>query len=273
MRIFTFIGIMAIAIGLATGCGGGDDEDNLGLRTARTTEAATEQVTEMVGTLDKLAPPGAVADGLERGEAPEADAASVAIAYEGIDTEARAAEIMASDDSEVRKAFDLMRLYAEDDAVGNDKYVLAVKQLREAWTPLYEKAHADYAKMNDRIGVAKATAEAYFERQEALTARINDSEFKAELREHDRRQREVFVEWSGKAEGLAETAYNMMRRMQDINVYIVKTDLSAHFMALQGETSQLPVSMTDLNQQLDEFKAATWNLNESIANGSSPNGD
>lgn len=284
MKFFATIGIMA-ALAIALGLGymvatsnGAAVEDNLGLQTVKATERASEQVGVMVGTFAKMSPvspAGAtpaigddqppVADAQEANPEPSGATVSTREGDADVESDGFAPKADSPHSSEVQQAFALMQKYSEEGNLDNDAYVMAARQLKDSWTPLFEQAHRDYEEMNVRITLAKATADEYFAQQRGLTDTINDPEFRAELVAIDLAQHKAFTDWSVKADGLAEAAYNMMRDMEDVDVFIAKANLSAHFVALQKSTSTLPVSMTALNDQLEQFRTATYDLTQSIS--------
>lgn len=293
MKFLAAIGIMgALAIALGLGymmatSNGAAVEDNLGLQTVKATERASEQVGELVATFDKMSPvsptdaapqkgadePPAVIDAQEKNpQQPGGATVSTRDAGEDTGTEGFAPKADSPHSSEVQKAFALMQKYSEEGNLDNDAYVMAARQLKDSWTPLFEQAHRDYDEMNIRITLAKETADEYFAQQSSLTESINDPEFRAELVASDLAQHKAFTDWSVKADALAEAAYNMMRDMEDVDVFIAKANLSAHFVALQKSTSALPVSMTALNAQLDQFRTATRDLTQTIGQGEQDDG-
>lgn len=254
--IIGIIGILAIALGL--GCGG-DREENAGERTVNATGRASDQVDAMMETFAKMSP-----------VEPDADSASARKSDEGAKNgDADGADNSIKREFEVRKAFALMRKYSEGGNLDNDAYVMAARQLKESWTPLFEQAHRDYKELNIRIALAKDTADEYFNQQASLTAEINDPEFRAELVGIDFKQRQAFMGWSTTADGVAEAAYNMMLDMEDMDVFIAKANLSAYFIALQKSSAALPESMISLNVQLTEFEKATKALTEAMRQESS----
>lgn len=269
MRIFTFIGIMAIAIGLAVGCADESrvvTDDDLGKMMLGNTERASEQVGVMVRTFNKMSPVAPeIMDGMEAGAINAADASMRAANVNG-DGGGVVIDGESPHRSEVQEAFALVRYYSERADIDNDVYVQAVNDLKTKWDVLFVQAHQNYADMNAKIEIAKRTADIYFYRQDRLTAEIHDPEFRADLAANDLDQRETFANWSERADGLAEAAYKMMRDMEDVDVFLAKASLSAHFTALQRSTSKLPKSMTRLNDELDEFRDATRELNDSINN-------
>lgn len=296
MKLFGLIGIVA-ALAIAGGVGyyvavngaGGAEENNIAALTVKATEEASDQVDVMMGTFAKMnpvaqpaiaeeadAPPVVASDPIESepvaldesegGGAPAGDVVSTRAESAQEDAVAAALD-MEMRGSEVQEAFALMQRYSEEGNTDNDAFVMAAKDLQASWEPLFRKAYVDYNEMNDRIALAKSTAGEYFAQQERLTKEINDHEFRMEMMEHDRREHEVFTNWSGKADELAAAAYEMMLDMEDVNVFIAKAQLSAHFVALQKSTSELPLSMEHLNGRLSEFRAATYDLTRSIESG------
>ena len=293
MKLFGLIGVVA-ALAIAGGVGyyvamngvGGVEESNIAALTVQATEEASDQVDVMMGTFAKMnpvaqpaiaeeadAPPVAAPEPVEadpvaldqpeRGDAPAGEAVSTR-AEDVERDDADAAFEMEMNGSEVQQAFALMQRYSEEGNTDNDAFVMAARDLQASWEPLFRKAYTDYNEMNDRIALAKSTAGEYFAQQDRLTKEINDQQFRMEMMEHDRREHEVFTNWSGKADELAAAAYEMMLDMEDVNVFIAKAQLSAHFVALQKSTSQLPLSMEHLNGRLSEFRAATYDLTRSL---------
>lgn len=293
MKLFGLLGVIA-ALAIAGGVGyyvamngvGGAEESNIAALTVQATEEASDQVDVMMGTFAKMnpvaqpaiaeeadAPPVAAPDPVEAepvaidesesGDAPAGEAVSTRAEDVERDAEDAAFE-MEMNGSEVQQAFALMQRYSEEGNIDNDAFVMAARDLQASWEPLFRKAYTDYNEMNDRIALAKSTADEYFAQQDRLTKEINDQQFRMEMMEHDRREYEVFTNWSGKADELAAAAYEMMLDMEDVNVFIAKAQLSAHFVALQKSTSQLPLSMEHLNGRLSEFRAATYDLTRSL---------
>ena len=166
--------------------------------------------------------------------------------------------------SDVQKAYELMKQYSEQGGVENDKLVQAARDLREAWEPLYVQAHKDYKVLNTRIELAKSTSTDYFAQQSALTDNINDPDLLKRMRQSDLREQEIFDAWVAKADDIAALAYDVMRDMEDVDTYIAKTNLSAHFAALQSATGSLPISLGQLELQLEDFVTATDELNATI---------
>ena len=285
MKLFATIGIMA-ALAIALGLGymvatsnGAAVEDNLGLQTVKATERASEQVGVMVGTFAKMSPVSpadaatqkgadetpAVVDAQEPDEPPGGATVSTREGDVDVESDGFAPKADSPHSSEVQQAYDLMQQYSEEGNQDSDAYVMAARQLKDSWTPLFEQAHRDYEEMNVRITLAKETADEYFAQQASLTETINDPEFRADLAAQDLAQHKAFTSWAIKADKLAEAAYVMMKDMEDVDVFIAKANLSAHFVALQKSTSALPASMTALNDQLEQFKAATNDLTQSIS--------
>lgn len=272
---------------------GSGDENNAGRLTVEAAEAATEQAGAVMDLFRDMNPTGkadpstASANPAANGVAPVGGAGqsnakvvddnpSTSEAEEGAEIEpdiwpskaynsARAAlsNLFGSGD-EVQDAYNLMREYSEKGVVENNKFVKAARDLREAWEPLYVQAHEDYKVLNTRIELAKSTSKGYFEQQAALTATINDSEFRNDLRNKDLREQEIFDTWATKADDISALAYDVMRDMQDVDTYIHKTNLSAHFAALQSATGSLPASLEQLELQLEDFRTATDALNSTL---------
>ena len=293
MKFLAAIGIMgalAIALGLgymmATSNGAAVD-DNIASQTVKATEQAKEQVDVMMNTFTKMSPaapanaapqkganePPAVADAQEPNpQQPGGATVSTRDADVDADAEGFTPKADSPHSSEVQEAFALMQQFAEGGNLHNDTFVAAARQLKDAWEPLFEQSYRDYEEMNIRITLAKETAEEYFAQQSRLTNSINDPAFRTEMVAHDVKEREIFTNWSVKADEIAASAYEMMQDMEDVNVFITKANLSAHFAALQKSTSKLPVSMIHLNEQLNEFRSATHELTQTIGQGEQDDG-
>lgn len=302
MKIF---GVVAVAFAVAIAAGIGyvvashaseAAEANIGQLTVDGAERASESVRDMAATFDEMSPrPVVQADyavhkrnpvvaekpatnpvpdgyGFDLGadEADTPDTAQSRIDALGADGGGALMPVFVDADaahgSEVQRAFALMQRYAEM-SDGNDEYVKAARRLKEAWEPLFLRAYADYNAMNADIEAAKKTALIYFARQTMLTQEINDPAFRAELEAHDERERLVFANWEAQADGVAESAYEMMRDIEDIDVFITKANLSAHFPALRDSANKMPASMIRLNGQLADFREATKALSETIGRG------
>ena len=266
---------------------GGDnaiDENSAAKLTVEATNAASEQVGTMMDLFREMSPTGskvyastanantAASGGASANGAVPAkvvnENAPPSEAGEGAESQPEAApDIWPSDayisetPSEVQKAYGLMKQYSDEGGVENDKLVKAARDLREAWEPLYVQAHKDYKLLNSRIELAKSTSAGYFAQQSSLTSAINNDEFRKRMQESDRHEQEIFEAWVTKADDIAALAYDVMEDMQDVNIYITKTNLSAHFAALQSATGSLPTSLEQLELQLEDFVAATDELN------------
>lgn len=269
---------------------GGDDavdENNAARLTVEATNAASEQVGTVMDLFREMNPTGggsgkayassasvnAPSNGGAAVASDKTDDNTAPSAQPGADAETppdAEPDIWPSDayisetTSEVQKAYGLMKQYSEQGGVENDKLVQAARDLREAWEPLYLKAHEDYKILNTRIDLAKSTSTEYFKQQAALTDDFNDPDLRNRMRESDLREQEIFNSWVSKADDIAALAYDVMQDMQDVDTYIAKTNLSAHFAALQNATGSLPASLEQLELQLADFVTATDELNSTL---------
>lgn len=167
--------------------------------------------------------------------------------------------------SDAQEAYRLMKQYSEQGDLYSDKLVKAARDLREAWEPLYVQAHKEYKELNTRIEIAKSAFTDYFEQNSALAAAIDDPDFRRRMRESDLREQEIFDSWATQADNIAALAYDIMQDMQDVNVYIARTNLSAHF-AAQNATGRMTASLKKLDieiqrLQIGDFRASTDELN------------
>ena len=293
MRIAAVIALAAAALFVLYNVvpRGGDavDQNDPGRLTVDAVNAASEQAGTMMDLFREMSPTGikvyastASANTAANGVASAGGAAPAKVvdenappseAGEGAESQPEAApDIWPSDayisetPSEVQKAYGLMRQYSEQGELYSDKFAQAARDLREAWEPLYVQAHKEYKELNTRIELAKSAFTDYFEQKSALAAAMNDPEFRKRLRESDLREQETFDSWATQADNIAALAYDVMQDMQDVNMYITKTNLSAHFAALQSATGSLPASLKQLDieiqrLQIGDFRAATDELN------------
>lgn len=268
---------------------GGDnaiDQNNPGRLTVEATNAASEQVETVMSLFRDMSPTGGKAyastasantpanDGAPAGGATGDKTTDDTTPSETTDADAETppevddgspgADYLDATTSEVHNAYGWMKYWSEQGELHNDKFVQAARDLREAWEPLYVQAHKDYELLNTRIELAKSTSTDYFNRQEALTDTINDIDFRKRMRESDLHEKEIFDAWSTKADDIAALAYDVMQDMQDVDTYIAKTNLSAHFAALQSATGRLPASLEQLELQLEDFRTATDELNSTL---------
>ena len=167
--------------------------------------------------------------------------------------------------SDAQKAYRLLKQYSEQGDVENGKFAQAARDLREAWEPLYVQTHKEYKELNARIELAKSAFTDYFEQNSALASAINDPEFRKRMRESDLSEQEMFDSWAMQADNIAALAYDIMQDMQDVDLYIARTNLSAHF-AAQNATGRMTTSLKQLDieiqrLQIGDFRAATDELN------------
>lgn len=270
---------------------GGDDaidDDNAARLTVEATNAASDQVRTVMDLFREMNPTGSgkayassasaslpadgsapaggatgdkTADDATPSDQPDADAETPPEVEDGTNP---SADYLEKTTSEVQKAYGLMKQYSEQGGVENDKLVQAARDLRKAWEPLYLQAHEDYKLLNTRIELAKSTSTEYFKQQAALTEDFNNPDLRARMRKSDLREQEIFNSWVTKADDIAALAYDVMQDMQDVDTYIAKTNLSAHFAALQNATGSLPASLEQLELQLADFVTATDELNSTL---------
>ena len=294
MRIAAVIALAAAALFVLYNVvprGGDDaiDENNASRLMVEATNAASEQAGTMMDLFREMSPTGikvyastASANTAANGVASAGGVAPAKVvdenappseAGEGAESQPEAApDIWPSDayisetPSEVQKAYGLMKQYSEQGELYSDKFVQAARDLREAWEPLYVQAHKEYKELNTRIELAKSAFTDYFEQKSALAAAMNDPEFRKRMRESDLREQEMFDSWATQADNIAALAYDIMQDMQDVDIYIARTNLSAHFTALQNDADGMSDSLQQLDieiqrLQIGDFRAATDELN------------
>ena len=235
--------------------------DNPGLKVAEATSNASVQAGKLIRVFDSVnphsipvSPPGNNSD-TTSGKPPEPAAA------EGENIP----EITSPADTAVKDAYNWMVYYANQSGVDSQhKYIEAANTLREEWEPRYKASRVEYNKLNHQVEFSKETAEEYFAIQKELTDQIQEPELKEQLRKSDLQEKEVYRKWAEQADKTVLMAYKIMQDLEDMNVVIAKTNLSAHFAALNSSTQTLPTSMMALHQELDYFRQATQDINSTF---------
>ena len=256
-----FIGIIvAAAVFLLTNMGllNRGDSDNPGLKVAEATTNASAQAGKLISVFDSVnphsipvSPPGATSGAASNESSEPAD-----------DANGNIPENASPADTAVKDAYSWMLYYANQSGVDSQhKYIEAASALREEWAPRYKAARAEYNKLNHQVEFSKETANEYFATQKGLTDQIQNPDLKSQLRESDRQEREVYTKWAEQADRTVLMAYKIMQDLEDMDVIIAKTNLSAHFAALNSSAQTLPTSMMALHEELDYFRQASQDIN------------
>ena len=255
------IGIIVAAIvfalanpGLLTGLLNRGDSDNLGFKVAEASSNASDQAEKLIKVFDSVNPHSVPVP------PPSTGATTTPAPSNG--ASGSSAEIVSPADTAVKDAYNWMVFYANESGVDSqNKFIEAANTLREEWEPRYKAARLEYNNLNEQVEVSKNTADEYFGVQQGLTEQIQNPSVKAQYRESDRLEREVFRKWAEQADKTVLMAYEIMQDLEDMNVVIAKTNLSAHFATLNLSTQALPTSMLALHEELDHFRQASQEIN------------
>ena len=240
--------------GFFTGLLGGGEPDNLGLKVAEASSDASDQAEKLISVFDSVNPHS---DTLN---APGGNSEATPAPSAG--SNGNSPEAANSPDTAVKDAYNWMVYYASQTGVDSQSnFIAAADSLREEWEPRYKSARAEYNKLNEQVEASKETAGEYFNVQRGLTDQIQDPSVKAQYRASDQLEREVFRKWAEQADKTVLKAYEIMQDLEDMDVIIAKTNLSAHFATLNLSTQTLPTSMLALHEELDHFRQASQEIN------------
>lgn len=133
-------------------------------------------------------------------------------------------------------------------------YLAAVNELQAAWSPRYERAVQDYKVLAHRIHHTEKMADKYFQHQSELTRSITNSDTRSQAEENDNRERDAYLAWRGQAASTLSKAKLIKQDLDDMNIVIVKLQLSANFASLYEDFQELPQSMMALHADIAEFR-------------------
>lgn len=235
--------------------------DNPGFKVVEATSKASEQAGHLIKVFDSVnpysvpvPPPG--------GASPQDASASNS---EDTEETGNINIITSPADTAVKDAYNWMVYYANSSGVdSNHKYIESANVLRDEWTPRYKQARTEYNKLNHRVEFTKNTAEEYFGIQKNLTSQIQDATTKEQMRENDRKEIEAYQIWATQADKTVLKAYELMQDLEDMDIIIAKLNLSAHFAALNSSAQALPASMAELHQELNYFRQASQDINNTF---------
>ena len=251
------IGVIAAALVFALtnlGLFNRGDSDNPGFRVAEASSNASAHAGKLIRVFDSVNPHSVPVNP----PGPGSDAAP----NPGGGAGAIIPEIVSPADTAVKDAYNWMVYYANQSAVDSQhKYIEAASALKNEWEPRYNAARQEYNKLNHQVEFSKKTADEYFGIQRGLTDEIQDAEVQSQLRESDRLESDVYDRWAEQADKTVLMAYEIMQDLEDMDVIIAKTNLSAHFAALNSSVQTLPASMTALHEELNYFRQASQDIN------------
>lgn len=252
--------IVAAAVFAITNTGLFSRSDNPGQKIVEATNDASAQAGNLIRVFDAVNP-----HSVDVSAPTGASDASNAVASPDRDVSANIPEIASPADTAVKDAYSWMLYYATESGLDSqNKYIEAANNLRKEWEPRYKAARVEYNKLNHQVEFSKKTANEYFAIQKGLTDQVQDSDLKAQLRESDQQERQVYEIWVEQAEKTVLMAYEIMQDLEDMDVIIAKTNLSAHFAALNTSAQTLPTSMMALHEELDYFRKASQDINSTF---------
>lgn len=239
--------------------------DNAGLKVAEATNSASAQAGKLIGVFDAVNPHSVPVNPPQTTSGAAPNTASDASPNTG----GSIPEIVSPADTAVKDAYNWMVYYATESGVDSQhKYIEAANTLKEEWSPRYKSARVEYNKLSHHVEFSKKTAEEYFAIQRGLTDQIQNPESRAKSREADQMEIEVYQKWAEQADKTVLMAYKIMQDLEDMDVIIAKTNLSAHFAALNSSAQTLPASMTALHEELNYFRQASQDINATFRAGS-----
>ena len=166
---------------------------------------------------------------------------------------------------EVRDAMTFLNeLQEQTGPVRQTQYISAVRQLKAAWQPRYDRAAADYKVFAYRIHHTEKMAKEYFRIQADLTGNIANPTQRRQSDEQDQRELEVYLQWRSQAQATLEQARGIKRDLDDLNIIIAKMELSANFAALYQDFQELPASMLSLHSEIGQFRQESRRISQTF---------
>ena len=135
-----------------------------------------------------------------------------------------------------------------------------IDTLIDHWEPRYDDAKLAYVKFEAAIDNAKVSAADYFATQQALTERINDPANKTQAREDDERDLALYKQWETQADSALSKAKAIGTQLDDMDASLRKLELRTDFVFDTSSFQGVPAAITELDAQLDEFKAASESI-------------
>ena len=141
------------------------------------------------------------------------------------------------------------------DESATDQRITAIESLRDLWTPRYHQAQQEHLRLDYRIEHAERAARLYFKAQGKLTRQIKNPEDRARATASDREELEVYHRWRNQARRTRTQADLIMDELHDMDIIITKQLLSANFAAVYHDFLELPIAISDLHRDLEQFRA------------------
>ena len=141
------------------------------------------------------------------------------------------------------------------DTSATDERIVAIENLRDLWTPRYLQAQEEHRRLNYRVEHAERAARLYFKAQGELTRQIKNPEDRARATASDRAEREVYSRWRDQAHRTRNQADRIIAELHDMDLIITKQLLSANFAAVYHDFLELPIAISELHRDLEQFRA------------------
>ena len=225
------------------------DNRDEGKDLAAATGATLRQASDVGNSFGSLIP--ASAEAATAGD-------SNASAQDGLEpSDASDDPVEAGDDVQHEVAAALAALASVDTGRGDvatDERVAAIENLRDTWSPRYRQAEEEHRRLAYRIEHAERAATQYFSVQTELTGYVKDREQRRRAEANDRTEMEVYRQWRAQAHQTMNQADRIMDDLHDMDIQITKQLLSANFAPIFSEFMKLPLSVSDLHRDLEQFR-------------------
>ncbi len=147
---------------------------------------------------------------------------------------------------------------------GGDERVIAIENLRDAWTPRYRQAEEELRRLALRIEHADRAADRYFDAQSSLTRGISNTEGRLRAERADRKEREIYRQWREQAGRILAQADRIMTELRDMDLRISKQLLSANFASVYGDFLEMPTAISDLHRELEDFRSRSGEISAAL---------
>ena len=140
--------------------------------------------------------------------------------------------------------------------------ITSISVLLSEWTPRYNMAKSAYTRFDAAIISAEARAEDYFISQRLLTERYHDPEKRELAEERDDADYDLYQQWRDQAHTVRDNARKILERLDDMDTDLKKLELTAEFSFDTGAFREVPLAITSLDDELEQFQAASENIRE-----------
>ena len=144
-------------------------------------------------------------------------------------------------------------------------YIQAIEALQAEWNPLYRTAMQELERLELYITSAGQSLADYIELQKTLTDQIHDPETRIKEAKDDGAEARAWQEWLITAETTLAKAQEIGKKLEDIDIVITKTALSAQASLLFAELPELPGYLMDLETQMERFHTETGEIRREFA--------